>query len=235
VAYCRKRLTIIFFKINYIKNKLPTEFNIEKLQLVHNLKKKGITDLNVLNAFLKVPRENFVPVEFINRSYEDCALPIDFGQTISQPYTVAIMTMLLSVQPNDKVLEIGTGSGYQAVILSEMGCSVYSIECILGLFEESRIKLNQLGYYVNKKLGDGTLGWIEESPFDRIIVTAGAPEIPKDLVAQLKIGGKMVIPVGDKQSQIMNLIEKNGINELKITTHHEFRFVPLIGEFGWQN
>lgn len=208
---------------------------IQKEKLLKLLIQKGISDTFILDALARVPREYFVPKELYDRSYEDNALPIICNQTISQPYTVAFMTMLIDVLPEMKILEIGTGSGYQAAVLSELGVHVYSVELIPELYDYSKKILQSLNYFINQKLGDGTLGWEEEAPFDRIIVTAGAPRTPQKLLEQLKINGKMVIPIGDKQFQTMNLIEKISATKFKTSAHSEFRFVPLIGKEGWIN
>lgn len=207
--------------------------HIEKNNLIRELIKKGISDHKVLNAISKVPRERFISAELVLRTYEDSALPIAFGQTISQPYTVAFMSQLLEVFDGAKVLEIGTGSGYQSAILSEMGCQVFSIESIKELHDFSKKILSELNYKIYQKTGDGTEGWEEESPFDRIIVTAGSDQIPKSLLKQLMIGGKLVIPIGDRFVQTMNLVEKQSDSDFKISFHDTFRFVPLIGKEGW--
>ncbi len=203
-----------------------------KLELIDELREQGITDERVLNAMLKVPREEFMPESVRSHAYENVALPIGFGQTISQPYTVAFMTKALNVQPGDKILEIGTGSGYQAAVLAELGGEVYTIERSLDLYNRTFKLLDKFDYKIRMKYGDGTLGWKEEAPFDKIIVTAGSPKIPKTLVEQLKIGGRMVIPVGDKAGQKMIVIDKTEKGE-KIYEYSGFRFVPLIGREGW--
>ena len=203
-----------------------------KLELIDELREQGITDERVLNAMLKVPREEFMPESVRSHAYENVALPIGFGQTISQPYTVAFMTQALNVQPGDKILEIGTGSGYQAAVLAELGGEVYTIERSLDLYNRTFKLLDKFDYKIRMKYGDGTLGWKEEAPFDKIIVTAGSPKIPKTLVEQLKIGGRMVIPVGDKSEQKMIVIDKTEDGE-KIYEYSGFRFVPLIGREGW--
>ncbi len=203
-----------------------------KLELIDELREQGITDERVLNAMLKVPREEFMPESVRSHAYENVALPIGFGQTISQPYTVAFMTQALNVQPGDKILEIGTGSGYQAAVLAELGGEVYTIERSLDLYNRTFKLLDKFDYKIRMKYGDGTLGWKDESPFDKIIVTAGSPKIPRTLVEQLKTGGRMVIPVGDKSGQKMIVIDKTEEGE-KIYEYSGFRFVPLIGREGW--
>ncbi|OGU61218.1 MAG: protein-L-isoaspartate O-methyltransferase [Ignavibacteria bacterium GWF2_33_9] len=204
-------------------------------KLINSLIDKGIDDDKVLNAIKKVPREKFVPFQGYDKSYEDIALPIECNQTISQPFTVALMTSLLNVFDGAKVLEIGTGSGYQAAILSELKCDVYTVESIPTLYMNSQELLKKLDYQIHQKLSDGTLGWIEESPFDRIIVTSGAPEVPKSLLNQLQISGKMVIPVGDKIIQEMYLIIRESQDKYKTQRYGQFKFVPLIGAEGWAN
>ncbi|HMR40215.1 MAG TPA: protein-L-isoaspartate(D-aspartate) O-methyltransferase [Ignavibacteria bacterium] len=198
-------------------------------------------DKSVLKALTNVKRELFVKDEFKKYSYENIALPLNSNQTISQPFTVAFMTELLEVKPGDKVLEIGTGSGYQAAVLEEMGADVYSVERIKELSELAKEKLSMLGYRVHLKIDDGTKGWPENSPFDKIIVTAGSPVIPKQLLEQMKTGGKMVIPVGDEALQKLVLVIKVENEDPKIKepkyrfkTFKDFKFVPLIGEEGWQ-
>ena len=196
--------------------------------LVEEVRRKGITDEAVLSAIGRVPRHAFMDSGFINFSYKDSAFPIGAGQTISQPYTVAVQTQLLDVKAHDKILEIGTGSGYQAAVLFEMGASVYTIERQRELFVKSQQLLNQIGYKMNFFYGDGYEGLPAYAPFDKIIVTAGANEIPETLVQQLKTGGKMVIPVGSREVQCMKLVEKVSDTETKITNHGSFLFVPFV-------
>lgn len=214
-------------------NMIDTRFNQQKRNLIELLKNKGITDNNVLDAFLSVPRERFIIPAFMNRAYEDTALPIDENQTISQPYTVAFMTQCLEVKKNNKILEIGTGSGYQASILAAMGAKVFSIERIPALYNKSKDLFRSLNIPVNSKLSDGTLGWREMGPFDGIIITAGAPDIPNTLLSQLKIGGRMVAPIGDKINQDMFLIIRTADNNYDKFILDKFQFVPLIGKEGW--
>lgn len=204
----------------------------EKKNLLKILKSKGIRDENILNAFYRVPRENFIADALRQFAYDDNALPIAHGQTISQPFTVAIMTLSAQIQKKDKVLEIGTGSGYQSAILCELGAEVYSIERINDLYETSKELLFRLGYNVKMKTDDGTIGWEEYSPFDKIIVTAAAPTPPKSLIKQLKTDGKLVIPVGTLESQTLYIITKT-FSGTEINTIDSFRFVPLIGAEGW--
>jgi protein-L-isoaspartate(D-aspartate) O-methyltransferase len=197
-------------------------------QLVEVVRSKGITDENVLAALGKVPRHLFMDSGFLDHAYQDKAFPIAADQTISQPYTVAFQTELLQVKKGDKILEIGTGSGYQAAILCEMGAKVYSIERQLELFKITSKFLPKLGYRAKKLIfGDGYKGLLEEAPFDGIIVTAGAPFVPKPLLSQLKIGGRLVIPLG-KNIQIMTLFIRKGEKDFEKHEFGEFRFVPLL-------
>lgn len=198
-------------------------------KLVSLLKKKGITDVNVLEAIGKVPRHYFFDSSFIDYAYQDNAFPIAAGQTISQPYTVAYQSQLLEVKKGDKILEIGTGSGYQTAVLCVMGAKVYSVERQNELFKKTSKLLSKLQIPQPKFLafGDGYKGLSDYAPFDSIIVTAGAPIIPQALLAQLKIGGRLVIPLG-KTHQIMTLLIRK--NETQFEKHEfgEFRFVPLL-------
>lgn len=206
----------------------------EKKKLIDELKRKGINNEKLLDALYKIPREKFIPQALRKFAYEDNALPIECSQTISQPFTVAYMTQALNIQQGNKVLEIGTGSGYQAAILSELGADVYSVERIDKLYNNAKQLLGELGYNVNLKLDDGTLGWEESAPFDRIIVTAGAPEVPEHLINQLNIDGIIVIPVGTKENQRLFVGTKTD-EGVKVKKYDYFRFVPLIGEEGWNN
>ena len=197
-------------------------------QLVNVIIAKGITDKDVLKAIGKVPRHLFMDSGFLDHAYQDKPFPIAADQTISQPYTVAFQTELLQIKKGDKVLEIGTGSGYQAAILCELGAKVYSIERQLELFKKANIFLPKLGYNTKKLIfGDGYKGLKDEAPFDSIIVTAGAPFVPKALMSQLKIGGRLVIPVGN-DVQIMTLFIRKDIKEFEKHELGEFRFVPLL-------
>ncbi|MEN3324575.1 protein-L-isoaspartate(D-aspartate) O-methyltransferase [Mariniflexile soesokkakense] len=197
-------------------------------QLVNVVKNKGITNEAVLGAIGKVPRHLFMDSGFLDYAYKDMAFPIAADQTISQPYTVAFQTELLQVKKEDKILEIGTGSGYQTAVLCELGAKVYSIERQQELFKKTSKFLPKLGYRPKKLIfGDGYKGLKEEAPFDSIIVTAGAPFVPKPLLSQLKIGGRLVIPVGD-DVQIMTLFIRKDTKEFEQHEFGEFRFVPLL-------
>ena len=196
--------------------------------LVEEIRRKGVSDEAVLEAIGRVPRHAFMDSGFINFSYKDSAFPIGAGQTISQPYTVAFQTQLLEVKPHEKLLEIGTGSGYQAAVLFEMGANVYTIERQRELYIKSQQLLQQLGYKIQFFYGDGYAGLPAYAPFDKILVTAGATEIPETLVQQLKIGGRMVIPVGDSDGQEMILAVKKSETETEISRHGAFIFVPFL-------
>ena len=197
-------------------------------QLVAVLKKKGITNDAVLGAIGKIPRHLFMGSSFLDHAYQDKAFPIAADQTISQPYTVAFQTELMQVKRGDKVLEIGTGSGYQTAVLCEIGAKVYSIERQQELFKITSRFLPKLGYRAKSLIfGDGYKGMKEEAPFNSIIVTAGAPFVPNPLLAQLAIGGRLVIPVGENV-QIMTLFVRKGQKDFEKTEFGEFRFVPLL-------
>jgi protein-L-isoaspartate(D-aspartate) O-methyltransferase len=204
----------------------------EKKQLAGVLRSKGIKDDRLLEAIYNVPREKFISEALRKYAYDDNALPIECHQTISQPFTVAYMTQALDVKAGHKVLEIGTGSGYQAAVLCEMGADVYSVERIKHLAVTAQSLLQNLGYRFHVKIGDGTIGWEECAPYDRIIVTAGAPAVPQTLIQQLRNEGKMVIPVGSRDSQKLYEIIKMG-DDAEYIVNERFKFVPLIGEEGW--
>lgn len=212
--------------------------SLKRKELIELLKRQGIKDSRVLNAINRVRRDLFVSDEFKKFAYDNNALPISSNQTISQPYTVAFMTELLDINPGDKVLEIGTGSGYQAAVLCEMGASLYTIERIEELCISAKSNLERLGYRFRLKCDDGTIGWEEHAPYDRIIVTAGSPKVPKSLLEQMVVNGRMVIPIGTETSQEMNLIKKtqdeNGEVKYMIKRFKDFKFVPLIGEEAWR-
>ena len=199
-------------------------------KLVEYLSKKGIDNIEILDAINNVPRHLFMDNAFVNFAYQDKAFPIGSGQTISQPYTVAFQTQMLKVKPYQKVLEIGTGSGYQAAVLNELNTNVYTIERQKDLFKKTKEFLPSIGYKCNFFYGDGYKGLEKFAPFDRVIITCGAPQIPQSLIDQLKIGGRMVAPIGDGNIQIMHLIEKLSETETKITTHGEFSFVPMLND-----
>ncbi|MBU0475168.1 MAG: protein-L-isoaspartate(D-aspartate) O-methyltransferase [Bacteroidetes bacterium] len=210
-------------------------YETERQELIKVLIGKGITDENVLKAFFRVERHLFVPEIIKPHAYSDVALPIGHEQTISQPYTVAFMTQALELDERCKILEIGTGSGFQAAILVDMGMKVYSIERNYEIHQRTQKLFDDLGIRAALIYGDGTIGWEEAAPYDRIIVTAGGPEVPKRLLKQLAVGGKMVIPVGDRNSQTMQIITKISETELLKKEIPNFKFVPLIGKEGWKN
>ena len=197
-------------------------------KLVLDLKTKGIKDNSVLEAVKSVPRHLFMDSGFLDHAYQDKAFPIASGQTISQPFTVAFQTELLNVKKDHKILEIGTGSGYQAAILCYMGAKVYTIERIKELYRKTSAFLPSINYRPKKMIyGDGYLGYSEEAPYDSIIVTAGASEIPEELIKQLKIGGRMVIPVGD-EVQKMKLVTKLSESDFETKIFGDFQFVPML-------
>jgi len=197
-------------------------------KLVEELERKGIKDKTTLDAIGKVQRQCFVNVSVVDDAYLDKALPIGLGQTISQPYTVAVQTELLSVKPKEKVLEVGTGSGYQAAVLAKCGVELYTIERQKELFESTREKLKSLGYKVHCVFGDGFEGLPEQAPFDKIIITAGAPEIPEKLLRQLKVGGIMVAPIGESGRQQMFRIVRVSDTDFEKKKFGDFSFVPML-------
>jgi protein-L-isoaspartate(D-aspartate) O-methyltransferase len=214
-----------------------TEMKFDRLRhemVEKQIEARGITDARVLAAMRSVPRHLFVSEALMDQAYCDFPLPIGEQQTISQPYIVAEMTQALQLSPDDRVLEIGTGSGYQAAILAQIVYRVYTIERIHSLYIKTRKLFDHLGYHnIVTRYSDGTTGWKEESPFDAIVVTAGAPELPAALVHQLAFGGRMVIPVGDQHSQdLIKLVrDQHGIHQ---TNLGGCRFVKLVGEHGWR-
>ena len=199
-----------------------------RIKLVETIRSKGIRDENVLETIGKIPRHLFMDSGFITFSYQDQAFPIGEGQTISQPYTVAFQTQLLEIKPHDRILEIGTGSGYQTAVLLELGASVFTIERQRKLFLKAQENLSMLGYKPQFFYGDGYQGKPTYGPFDKILVTAGADDIPVLLKAQLKVGGIMVIPVGGRISQKMIRIVRRGETDYEQTEHGTFAFVPLL-------
>lgn len=209
--------------------------NRNQEELVNLLRSKGIKNEDVLNAFLKVDRIEFVPEIMKHHAYKDTALPIGHEQTISQPYTVAFMTQELNVKNGDKVLEIGTGSGFQAAILSALGVRVFSIERNSFIYNRTLKLFDKYGYRVAARCSDGTIGWSEFAPYNGIIVTAGGPSIPEALKKQLAIGGRLVIPIGSKGTQVLKVVTKLEENKFDIVDHPNFLFVPLIGKEGWDN
>ncbi len=226
-------LTSLCFLLLTTFNKLEEDNSIyseRRWEMVKNqLVPRGISDASVIEAMLKIPRHKFLPENLRDRAYSDGPLPIGMGQTISQPYIVAYMTELLSLNKGDKVLEIGTGSGYQAAILAEIGCAVYTVEIIESLTLSAKKISTSLGYKnIHFKVDDGYLGWKEHAHYDAILVTAAPPEIPEPLIEQLKEGGKMVIPVGGNIQELRLVTKtKKGLEEKRVTP---VRFVPMTGE-----
>jgi protein-L-isoaspartate(D-aspartate) O-methyltransferase len=200
----------------------------KRKKLVADLRKKGISDEEVLRAIDTVPRHLFMDPAFLSHAYVDKAFPISSGQTISQPYTVAVQTSLLRVKKRDKILEIGTGSGYQAAVLAAMGAKVYTIERFRELFLKAQIIFTTLGYSADFFYGDGYVGKPQYGPFDGIIITAAAPLIPEALLSQLKTGGRLVVPVGTSESQVMTVVERTGPESYEHSEHGNFIFVPML-------
>jgi len=202
--------------------------------VARQLRRRGIRDERVLEAMATTPREEFVPGVPTSLAYDDRALPIDAGQTISQPYMVARMTELLRVEPGDRILEIGTGSGYQAAVLARLGAKVTTIERLPDLAEGARAKLRELEIEgVDVRLGDGSIGEPEGAPWDGIVVTAAAPAIPDPLREQLAVGARLVIPVGPRYQQDLVVVERRGLNDWQEWSDGAVVFVPLVGEGGW--
>jgi protein-L-isoaspartate(D-aspartate) O-methyltransferase len=205
----------------------------ERNEMIELIRRRGVIDERLLDAMSVIDRREFVQELFKNRAYEDSALPIGNSQTISQPYTVAFMTECLEVKADDKILEVGTGSGYQAAILAEMGARVFTIERHMPLLTEARRVFDKYGYDIASKCGDGTIGWKEFAPYDGILVTAGAPEVPQPLLDQLKDGGRLVIPIGDIDIQNIHTIKRMK-DRFETRIAAGFKFVPLIGKKGWK-
>ena len=210
-------------------------FSIARRRMVEDqVMARGVTDPKVIDAMLRVPRHKFVEQALESQAYQDAPLPIGERQTISQPYMVAVMSEALLLDGTEKVLEVGTGSGYQAAVLALLADRVFSLERIPALARRARKILDACGYSkVNIRLADGTLGWQEMAPFDAIIVTAGAPDVPRDYLDQLAVGGRLVIPVGDRLSQVLMRITRTAEDEFKQEQLLGCRFVPLVGNHGW--
>jgi protein-L-isoaspartate(D-aspartate) O-methyltransferase len=197
-------------------------------KLMETVAEKGIKDQRILDAIGKIPRHQFMDSSFDSFAYQDVPFPIGAGQTISQPYTVAFQTELLEIKKGDKVLEVGTGSGYQACVLAELGAKVFTIERQKLLYDKTRPFLIQMGYNIKTFYGDGYKGLPTFAPFDKILITAGAPDVPSDLLSQMKLGGLMVIPVGGEQGQKMTRIERLNEKEFNRSFHGDFAFVPML-------
>ncbi|MFA5389724.1 MAG: protein-L-isoaspartate(D-aspartate) O-methyltransferase [Candidatus Omnitrophota bacterium] len=207
---------------------------LRRRMVEEQLAARDIKDKKVLDVFLKVPRHEFVSPKFYKESYADFPLPIENGQTISQPYIVALMVQALDIKKNDKVLEIGTGSGYETAILAELASQVFTIERIEDLTERASAVLKGMGYgNIMFRTGDGTMGWKEHAPFDKIVVTAAAEKMPGPLIEQLNSPGKLVIPIGSRASQALLLLEKTAQGEILEKEICGCSFVPLIGKYGW--
>lgn len=206
------------------------------MMVARQLEARGIRDRRVLDAMRRVERHRFVPERQQTAAYDDCPLPIGLGQTISQPYMVASMTEELHLQGTERVLEVGTGSGYQAAILAELAARVVSIERHRELAERARVLLAELGLdQVRIEVGDGSLGWPGEAGYDAILVTAGAPEPPRQLLEQLVLGGRLVVPVGNRYDQIIEVHQRTGPEQWSLHRSTACRFVRLIGEQGWSD
>jgi protein-L-isoaspartate(D-aspartate) O-methyltransferase len=215
---------------------VPAEaYAYRRAQMLESLKRGGITDKRVMEAMAEIPRHYFVPEAFRHQAYDDdVSIHIGEGQTISQPRIVALMTESARIDPMDRVLEVGTGSGYQAAVLSRLARFVFTVERVASLARQAKSVLDQLGVdNVSIKVMDGTLGWRAQAPFDAILVTAGAPEVPEPLVEQLADGGRLVVPVGPRETQVLKIVQRRGDR----TFAHELKgacFVPLIGRHGWE-
>ena len=221
--FCRK------YKIDPVVDMTDSfEAKGKRKKLVADLRLKGISDEDVLRAIDAVPRHLFMDPAFFIHAYVDKAFPITSGQTISQPYTVAVQTSLLRLKKRDKILEIGTGSGYQAAILAEMGARVYTIERYRELYLKAQMIFTSLGYSADFFYGDGYVGKPQYGPYDGILVTAAAPEVPKVLLQQLKTGGRLIVPVGGTGSQVMTVVECTGTDSFEYSEHGNFVFVPML-------
>ena len=214
-----------------VNSALALDWEAKRTQMIAvDLVPRGIRSPAVLKAMKQVPRQEFVPKHIRKLAYADRPLPIGEGQTISQPYVVAWMSQLLELEKGMKVLEIGTGSGYQAAVLAAMGVKTYSMEIRPNLAREVKIRLNKLGYRVQVRQGDGYYGWKQHAPFDRIIITAAANHVPRPLLEQLKLGGKLILPLGNvRYYQNMTLIEKDSSSKTHTSQHGQVRFVPMVG------
>jgi len=216
-------------------NKVQNISDEQRETLVQKLRERGITDEAVLQAIGVIRRELFISSAMRTRAYEDSPLPIDNGQTISQPFTVAFMTQALRLKRGDKILEIGTGSGYQAALLSHLGAHVFTVERHEVLSKQAQLLLSSLGYTVTHRTGDGTIGWNQYAPFDGILITAGAPDVPETLARQLTIGGRLIVPVGTEQEQTLYRVTRNAPEDWSVENLGPFKFVPLIGREGWDD
>ncbi|MBS1256185.1 MAG: Protein-L-isoaspartate O-methyltransferase [Deltaproteobacteria bacterium] len=225
---CFSALAFFMFVLN---SALAEKWEEKRRRMIEvDLKPRGITSTEVLKAMMDVPRYEFVPESIRGLAYADRPLPIGEGQTISQPYVVAWMSEMLELEKGMKVLEIGTGSGYQAAILAELGAHTFSMEIRPNLARDVKIRLRLLGYRVQVRQGDGYYGWKEHAPFDRVIITAAANHVPRPLLDQLKPGGKLILPLGNvRYYQNMTLIEKNSEGETRASQHGQVRFVPMVG------
>jgi protein-L-isoaspartate(D-aspartate) O-methyltransferase len=207
---------------------------LRQVMVQEQIVRRGIANPDVIKAFLKVPRHLFVPGAEMNVAYEDYPLSVGLGQTISQPYIVALMTQALNITRNDKILEIGTGSGYQTAILAELGARIFSIERIPSLAQLANDILTSLGYHATIHVGDGTCGWQDHAPYDRIIITAAAPAIAFVWVEQLNVGGKIIVPVGGRFNQELIIADKVSATQTKSEVLCGCTFVPLIGRYGFK-
>lgn len=208
-------------------------FRERQRMVVDQLEARGIRDRRVLDAMGEVPRERFVPVSLRDVAYADRALPLSEGQTISQPYMVARTCELASLAPSAKVLDVGTGSGYQAAVLAAMGVEVVSIECLPLLAASASRVLSELGYHVHVVVGDGTLGWPDGAPYDAIVCAASAPDIPPSWKRQLRVGGRAVLPIGSRSLQDLTVVERTGEDRFEHSKHGACVYVPLVGDEGW--